>query len=150
STYRKLMLAALARFLRVPYVVHVHSGRFDKFWQTARPRLAAAIDYFFENASAIIVLGEYWANVVCDRVPAARGKPFVLANATSASPTDCVPSGDGRVRITFLGKIGPNKGTRQLIEALATLKDRSDWTAAICGNGAVEEGRDLAERLGIA
>jgi glycosyltransferase involved in cell wall biosynthesis len=150
STYRKLTLAALARFLRIPYVVHLHSGRFDKFWQAAGPRLAAAIDYFFENASAIIVLGEYWARVVCDRVPAARGKTVVLANATLPSPSDRVPSGDGRVRITFLGKIGPNKGTRQLIEALATLKDRSDWNATICGNGAVEESRNLAKRLGIA
>jgi glycosyltransferase involved in cell wall biosynthesis len=150
SAYRKLVLAALARLLRIPYVVHLHSGRFDQFWRTAGPRLAGAIDYFFENASAIIVLGEYWANVVCDRVPSARGKTVVLANATLPSPGDCAPSSDGRIRITFLGKIGPNKGTRQLIEALAILKDRRDWTATICGNGDVEESRNLAERLGIA
>jgi glycosyltransferase involved in cell wall biosynthesis len=150
SAYRKLTLAALARLLRIPYVVHLHSGRFDQFWRTAGPRLAGTIDYFFENASAIIVLGEYWASVVSDRVPAARGKTVVLANATLPSPGDCVPSSDGRIRITFLGKIGPNKGTRQLIEALAILKDRRDWTATICGNGDVEESRNLAERLGIA
>jgi glycosyltransferase involved in cell wall biosynthesis len=150
SAYRKLTLAALARWLRIPYVVHLHSGRFDQFWRSARPRLGAAIDSFFENASTIIVLGDYWAGVVCDRVPAARGKTVVLANATLPSPGDRAPSGDGRVRITFLGKIGPNKGTRQLIEALATLKDRSDWTATICGNGAVEESRNLADRLGVA
>lgn len=150
SAYRKLTLAALARWLRIPYVVHLHSGRFDQFWRGAGPRLGAAIDYFFENASTIIVLGDYWAGVVCDRVPAARGRTVILANATLPSSGDRAPSEDRRVRITFLGKIGPNKGTRQLIEALATLKDRSDWTATICGNGAVEESRDHADRLGIA
>src|SRR5262249_1385971 len=71
-------------------------------------------------------------------------------NATLPSPSDREPACDGRVRITFLGKVGPNKGTRQLIEALATLADRSDWTAMICGNGAVDAGRGLANRLGIA
>ena len=150
STYRKMIVAALARRLGIPYVVHVHSGRFDQFWQAATPRLASAIDRLFANSSAVIVLGEYWAGVVSDRVPAARDRIVVLANATLPSPSDCEPASDGRVRITFLGKIGPNKGTQQLIEALATLADRSDWTATICGNGAVEESRDLANRLGIA
>ena len=150
SAYRKMILAAFARRLGVPYVVHLHSGRFDQFWRAARPRLAAAIDRLFANSSAVVVLGEYWANLVSERVPAARDKTIVLANATLPSPSDCEPASDGRVRITFLGKIGPNKGTQQLIEALATLADRSDWTATICGNGAVEESRDLANRLGIA
>jgi glycosyltransferase involved in cell wall biosynthesis len=150
SAYRKLMLAALARHLGVPYVIHLHSGRFDQFWRTAGPRLAAMIDKSFGGAGAVIVLGKYWARVVCERVPAVQSKTFVLANATAPSVGSFVPASDGRARITFLGKIGPNKGTRQLIEALAALKHRSDWTAIICGNGAVEESRDLAGRLGIA
>jgi glycosyltransferase involved in cell wall biosynthesis len=150
STYRKVILAGLARRLGIPYVVHLHSGRFDQFWRAARPRLAAAIDRLFANSSAVIVLGKYWASLVSDRVPAAREKTIVLANATLPSLSDCEPANDGRVRITFLGKIGPNKGTQQLIEALAILADRSDWIATICGNGAVEESRNLANRLGIA
>jgi glycosyltransferase involved in cell wall biosynthesis len=150
SAYRKLILAAMARRLGIPYVIHLHSGRFDQFWRTAGPRLAQAIDEAFANASAIIVLGQYWASIVGERVPGGRGKIIVLANATRPSQGDCVPASDDRVRITFLGKIGPNKGTQQLIEALAALKHRNNWTATICGNGTVEESRDLAEKLGIA
>jgi glycosyltransferase involved in cell wall biosynthesis len=150
SAYRKMMLAALARRAGIPYVVHLHSGRFDQFWRAASPKLAGAIDRLFANSRAVIVLGEYWARVVCRRVPEARHKTIVLPNATLPSPCEREPARDGRVRITFLGKIGPNKGTRQLIEALATLVDRSDWTAMICGNGAVEDARNLANRLGIA
>jgi glycosyltransferase involved in cell wall biosynthesis len=150
STYRKLMLAALARRLGIPYVIHLHSGRFDQFWRTVGPRRAAAIDKCFGRAGAVIVLGEFWADVVGERVPAARDKTFVLANATRSSLGDPVPAPDGAVRITFLGKIGPNKGTPQLIDALAALKHRDDWIATICGNGAVDESRDLARRLAIA
>jgi len=150
SAYRKMMLAALARRLGVPYVVHLHSGRFDQFWRTASPRIATAVDRLFANSHAIIVLGEYWAGVVSERVPTARRKTFVLANATPPSPCEREPADDGRVRITFLGKIGPNKGTRQLIEALATMAGRNDWIATICGNGDVDEARALADKLGIA
>jgi glycosyltransferase involved in cell wall biosynthesis len=150
SAYRKITLAALARWLGIPYVVHLHSGRFDQFWRAAGPRLAAAIDRLFARSRAVIVLGEYWAGVVSERVAAAHRKTIVLANATLPSTCDCEPASDGRVRITFLGKIGPNKGAPQLIEALATLTDRSDWIATICGNGAIDESRNLATRLGIA
>src|SRR5215470_5883879 len=32
STYRKATLARFARYLSIPYVVHLHGSRFDKFW----------------------------------------------------------------------------------------------------------------------
>ena len=41
SAYRKMTLAALARWLGVPYVVHLHSGRFDGAGQSWRPRPAS-------------------------------------------------------------------------------------------------------------
>jgi len=150
SAYRKMILAALARQLRIPYVVHLHSGRFDKFWWGAKPTVAKAIDRLFENSSAIVVLGEYWARVVSDRVPASRGKTTVLPNATLPGSSDRRSRQDGRVRIAFLGKIVESKGAPQLIEALGQLADRDDWIATICGNGAVGQSRELAQRLGIA
>ena len=39
SVYRKALLAAVARKLGIPYVVHLHNGAFDRFWQSAGPRL---------------------------------------------------------------------------------------------------------------
>lgn len=150
SAFRKAMLGRRAKRLGIPYVVHLHSGRFDRFWETAGPRLAAAINRLFAESHAIIVLGEYWAGVVSGRVPSAGAKIIVLPNATAPRPCDREPTNNGQVRITFLGKLGPNKGTRPLIEALASLRDRTDWTATIGGNGAVKESRDFAAGLGIA
>jgi glycosyltransferase involved in cell wall biosynthesis len=150
SALRKAMLGRCARRLGVPYVVHLHSGRFDRFWQAAGPRFAAVINRFFAESDAIIVLGQYWADMVVSRVPSARAKIVVLPNATAPQSRDCKPTGGGHVRITFLGKLGPNKGTPVLLQALAGLRDRMDWIATIGGNGAVEESRALAERLEIA
>jgi glycosyltransferase involved in cell wall biosynthesis len=150
SVFRKAMLARFAKRLGIPYVVHMHSGRFDQFWKDAGPRLAVAIDRLFADSNAIIVLGKYWTNMVTSRVPSAGTRIVVLPNATAQQSCDCEPAGNGLVRITFLGKLGPNKGTQLLLEALASLRDRRDWTATIGGNGAVEESRVFAAQLGIA
>jgi glycosyltransferase involved in cell wall biosynthesis len=150
SALRKAMLGRCARWLGIPYVVHLHSGRFDRFWPAVGPRFAAAIDRFFAESEAIVVLGQYWVDMIVSRVPSARAKIVVLPNATSPQPRDCKLPGDGQVRITFLGKLGPNKGTPVLLQALAGLRDRTDWVATIGGNGAVEESRALAQKLGIA
>jgi glycosyltransferase involved in cell wall biosynthesis len=150
SAYRKALLGRCAKRLGIPYVVHVHSGRFDRFWTAAGPGLAAAIDRLFAESSAIIVLGKYWADLVASRVPSARGRIVVLPNATAAPKSDRRSTTCGPVRITFLGKLGPNKGTPLLLEALASLSDQGDWTATVAGNGAVEDSRAAAARLGIA
>jgi glycosyltransferase involved in cell wall biosynthesis len=150
SVYRKALLARCAKRSGIPYVVHVHSGRFDRFWIAAGPRLAAVIDRLFAESSVIIVLGKYWADLVASRVPTARGKIVVLPNATAPQRRDRGSTAGGQVRITFLGKLGPNKGTPLLLEALARLRHQGDWKATIAGNGAIEESRAAATRLGIA
>jgi glycosyltransferase involved in cell wall biosynthesis len=150
SALRKALLGRFAKRLGIPYVVHVHSGRFDRFWTAAGPKLAVAIDRLFAESNAIIVLGKFWTNTVTSRVPSAGPKIVVLPNATMPQSRDCEPACNGQVRITFLGKLGPNKGTPLLLEALASLRDRRNWTATLGGNGAVEESRTFAAQLGIA
>jgi glycosyltransferase involved in cell wall biosynthesis len=149
SCYRKTVLGAVARLLRIPYVVHLHGAVFNEFWSAASPRLARAINRLFEQSEHIIVLGRHWAGVVGGRLPNVVHKISVIPNATPPSLLDQIPAKDGRVRITCLGELGQRKGTPQLIEALGRLADRSDWTAIIAGNGKVEESRAAVQRLGI-
>jgi glycosyltransferase involved in cell wall biosynthesis len=84
SVYRKALLAAVARQLGVPYVVHLHSGAFDKFWQSAGPRLDGLIASFLRNSAAIIVLGRYWSELINRRLPGIEDKVVVLPNATAS------------------------------------------------------------------
>jgi glycosyltransferase involved in cell wall biosynthesis len=149
SAYRKMILALFARRLGVPYVVHVHTGRFATFWK-ASP-VAAAIDRFFARSAAIIVLGRPFAEMVMLRLPQLKAKLHVLANATPSPPAKLrdVSRGAG-IHITSLGLLGPNKNTSQLIEALHRLAGRTDWLATIAGDGQVEAARNDVRRLGLA
>jgi glycosyltransferase involved in cell wall biosynthesis len=150
SAYRKLILAAMARFLGIPYVVHLHAGQFDEFWTSAGTYLRRSINRLFVDSAAIIVLGDYGARVILERLPSLRDKITILPNAsTSPSQLNRRRRESERIRITFLGFILAEKGVPQLVEALGKLSHRSDWIATIAGSGEIEQTRSQARRLGI-
>lgn len=151
SVYRKLLIAAIARNSGIPYVVHLHSGRFGRFWTDSGVYLARRIDRLFTDSAAIIVLGQCWARLVVDRLPGVKDKIIVLPNATTVPNGQKRGRADGEpIQITFLGQIRPEKGVPQLIDALGHLSTRSDWFATIAGNGQLDQSRSHAQRLGIA
>lgn len=149
SSYRKVTLGAAARFLGIPYVVHLHGAVFDEFWGAAPPRLAAAIDGLFRHSRRIIVLGNYWAETVRSRIPDAGDRIVILPNATRAASQARIPATDSRVRITSLGQLGERKGTPQLIEALGQLSSKPGWVATIAGDGSVNEARSRIAEIGL-
>lgn len=149
SAIRKAILARVARSLGIPYVVHLHGSRFHQFWDVAGPRARGLVDGMFADSAATIVLGQFWAKLVADHVPAVRNKIVVLPNATAPMRLVREPAVDGRVRISFLGEVGARKGTPQLVQALGQIADRQDWTAVIAGNGALAETTAAAQQLGI-
>ncbi|MBR1213947.1 glycosyltransferase family 4 protein [Bradyrhizobium sp. JYMT SZCCT0180] len=149
SLYRKLMIAALARYFRVPYVVHLHGGRFD--WAKAGRHLARRIEQFFIDSAAIIVLGQCWASHILDRLPSVKDKITILPNTTTLPNGARRDRADGeRIQISFLGHVQPAKGVPQLIEALGKISARADWSATIAGNGELDQSRSHAQRLAIA
>jgi glycosyltransferase involved in cell wall biosynthesis len=136
SAYRKIILGELSRLFGIAYIVHLHGGGFDDWWLRLGVR-GRLIDRLFLNSSAIVVLGDYWAEVVRRRLPAAK-HITVLPNATPR-PTTSKRAGGGMVHISFVGEVGARKGVPQLLEALSRLAERPDWRATIAGNGELEK-----------
>ncbi|MGY8661356.1 glycosyltransferase family 4 protein [Bradyrhizobium sp. UFLA05-109] len=151
GVYRKLFIAAIARHLGIPYVVHLHSGRFGRFWTGSGAYVSRRIDRLFMESAAIIVLGQCWARLVVDRVPDVKGKIIVLPNATTVLDGPKRDRADGEpIQITFLGQVRPEKGVPQLIDALGKLSSRAGWSATIAGNGSLDQSRSHAQQLGIS
>ncbi|WP_417308310.1 glycosyltransferase family 4 protein [Devosia sp.] len=148
STYRKLIIAAFARVLRVPYVLHLHGGNYREFWADSAPLMSRAILSMFNHAAGIVVLGSVWRGFVANRAPAAADRITVVPNA--APQPSLQPDRGDAVHILYLGRLSDMKGVPQLGEALAALKDVPGWRATLAGDGGVEEARHAAQNYDIA
>jgi glycosyltransferase involved in cell wall biosynthesis len=147
SAYRKIILGELSRLFGIPYIVHLHGGGFDDWWLRLGVR-GRLIDRLFLNSSAIVVLGEYWAEVVRRKLAAAP-HIIILPNATPR-PTATERSASGsEVHISFVGEVGTRKGAPQLVEALGRLAERQDWRATIAGNGDIHKTSARLREMGI-
>lgn len=149
STYRKIIIAACARLMNIPYVVHLHSGQYPEFW-TGNNRLRnRLIRRMFSGARRIVVLGKVWRTFVESRVPEVSSAISIIHNASARPSVPRVGGGDV-VHILFLGRITPLKGTPQLFDALDRIRDLPAWRATIAGDGAVDDARAQANDLGLS
>lgn len=149
STYRKIVIAAAARFLGIPYVLHLHGSRYVEFWRGGDSFAQGRIRWMFERAAQVIVLGRVWQDFVTSRAPAAADKIVIVPNAT-AIPTLAQAGGGAHVHILFLGRVGDRKGVPQLIEALGRLAALDNWRATIAGDGDIDKARASVAALGVS
>jgi glycosyltransferase involved in cell wall biosynthesis len=149
STYRKLILARISRICRLPYVLHLHSDQFGQFWDSQGSILKKEIDLMFLRSQKIIVLGNYWKQVVSDRVPDCFAKIVIVPNATRTADFRDPNIMKQAANILFLGRLGPRKGVPELVRALASLGSKSGWRATLAGDGAVSDTRAAVERAGL-
>jgi len=152
STYRKLLLAGIARFTGVPYVLHLHSGQYREFWKTRSQALTGAINALFRSARQIIVLGPAWADLVVEHVPEATCRITVLPNATREPAKSRSLNRGGTeepICILFLGLLNDAKGVPLLLKALGALASDTRWSAVLAGNGDVSGTREAVRILGI-
>lgn len=149
STHRKLFVAALARQLGVPYVLHLHGGNYPDFWKDDGSALSRRIRRMFSGAARVIVLGETWRRFVISRAPEIAGRVVVIPNA-AARPALPHTGGGEVAHILFLGRINDMKGAPQLGEALARMRDLPNWRATLAGDGHVEAARTKATEYGLA
>jgi glycosyltransferase involved in cell wall biosynthesis len=149
SLYRKLILSRWARYCRIPYLLHTHGAGFEEAWPKLPGFLRRATDRMFSESVAIVVLTSTWSQFISDRLPLCANKVTMIPNGTPAIAMVPTVPDNGHVAITFLGELGPRKGTPQLIDALGTLAGRKDWSATIAGNKDIKGTKKRIAELGI-
>lgn len=153
STLRKLHVALLARALRVPFVLHLHDGRFDRFYEDLPGFARRAVRWMFRGADRVVVLGDRWERFVVDELGVARRGVEVICNAVPRPPGQGggPRRRDGPPHLVFLGRLWEPKGVSDLLEALASRRVAAlDWRVTLAGDGDARPYRDRARRLGIA
>jgi glycosyltransferase involved in cell wall biosynthesis len=147
SAARKTFFFIPARLLGKKVILHFHSFSPET---TTRSRFAPLYRFLFDRADAVIVLSETWKRTVGEIT---RNKAIHIVNNPSpirAHAADMEGISPTRT-ILFAGTLNARKGFRDLIRAFAMVRDAGPgWTLVLAGNGEIEEGRRLANELGVA
>lgn len=151
STLRKVLFASLCRTASLPYVIHLHGGLYREFHASLPGYLQNVVRTFFIKAERVIVLGSLWRDFVINEIGVDPSRVVILPNAV-AGPTEYRSRQPVlEPRFLFLGRLGTQKGTPELLQALADPQVRAlDWQATIAGDGDVEELRKAVTRAGLA
>jgi glycosyltransferase involved in cell wall biosynthesis len=151
STVRKICLVWLIAKFKVPIVLHLHDGTYDRFWNKIPPAFRRKIVRMFSRASQVVVLGQVWKDWVCRELGVPSERVHILMNAVQGPPALHPVRERRRCRIVFLGRVIANKGVGELLEALGSAAVRAlAWDAVLVGAGDLARYQTMAREAGIA
>jgi glycosyltransferase involved in cell wall biosynthesis len=153
STVRKTAMLWTCRLLRIPTVLHLHSGFYPDFLARSPTIVKALLRRTFSTADVVIVLGSVWQDFVHSELKVPTERIAVLPNG-SPGPTSLgapLARNGAPLKMLFLGRMGRRKGVPEILKALASahLRDKL-WTARLVGDGDLATYRSQAESLGIS
>lgn len=148
STLRKVLLSTLLRLLGVPYVVQIHSGRYQQFWNSMPKIGRICTRPLFHNASRTLILGHTFHDFVTDEIGVDAERVVVVPNGVPVPAT--IPQQRSTIpTVLFLGRLDHNKGYQDVLAALDRCTDL-DWSAVLMGNGETEQAKELVEQYGLS
>ena len=148
SFWRKAMFIVPARLIGVPYLLHMHGGRFLEFYRDGSvPGRRAFLRWIYRGASRVIVLSEEWRAIVASVEPACR---FAVIPNPVEIPAWCARPGDSPPQVLFLGALEERKGVHDLLHAWPQVVARHPGARLVlAGSGSDPRVSALARRLGV-
>jgi len=147
SFWRKATLATICRVFGVKTILHLHGGRFMRFYgEESGNFVKRCITHVFDRADHIIVLSPQWKQDISAFT--SNQNVTVIYNAVRVPESSRRP--DPEPRIAFLGRLGRNKGIYDLLQALQRVKTvipACKLDAA--GDGELQKARKYADDLGL-
>lgn len=150
--WESAVYALLSRWLGRKVLVQIHSGEFGGWYEGHGVTGRWAIRQGLRAASEVLVLSEYWKDLVAGLVP---GRPVrVVPNGVEAPEHVPARSPNGVIRVATIGTLGRHKGHFEILEAAARLRGTPvrfvvAGPDATSGRGDGEAVRRRAAELGL-
>ena len=148
SFWRKAAFMSIALILRVPFLLHLHSGGFPDFYRKeCGPVARRAIRFFLNRSACLIVLSSQWNALLKGMTTNTHAR--IIPNFVQA-----LEAGQTRARaewtILFLGRLNREKGLFDLLQAMSAIKDDFPLLRLeVGGEGSEKPVREAASRLNI-
>ncbi|OMC49351.1 hypothetical protein A5745_06590 [Mycobacterium sp. IS-2888] len=144
SVVRKAVPLFIARLRGVPTIVHCHSSHFFTWLDELPPLLRRAVRAAL-HADYSVVLGQSHLRESCVRLGFDESNTRVLYNPVVMPAIAPAPRPRGPVRVVSLGRLGPNKGSYDLVRAIGMLPNdiRANLRVTLAGDGEVDQVREF-------
>lgn len=148
SFWRKALLILFARLAGVPYVVHLHCGKFLDFHARGRTLRRRAIDQVLAGARQVIALSPQDQEALVRLAP--RASVMHLPNPVGVPPARARLTADPPT-VLFLGVLREEKGVYDLLQAWARVgRAHPRARLVLGGDGERDAVAARARALGIA
>lgn len=145
SFWRKCTFMVPAIALRVPVLLHLHSGQFDVFERDLGPVRRRVVRWALDHATVVIVLSPSWRRWV-ESVSTNQWVEVVPNPVLPVPPSSTTRNPNV---VLALGRLGHHKGSYLLLEAAARLAGRHRVTLRMAGDGDLEGVVARAAELGV-
>lgn len=143
SAKRKLLYFFPAHFFRKKIIVHFHAFSPDTTINSSKQWIYR---YMFSRAKRVIVLSITWKDAVYNAFKIDNIE-VVYNPCTTVISEQKYPK---QKHILYAGTINARKGYADMIRAFAKIANlHKDWKIVFAGNGEIEQGKTLAQELGI-
>ena len=150
SVLRKGIIVHLGARLGLPVILHLHGPDLEMLHRRLPPLGQRLLTRTLVRAQRVVVLGDYWRRVTIDQFGVDAARVVVLPNGIAAPADVPAKRAPRSCRILFLGRIDPEKGLPELLDALADQRLAGlEWSVRIAGGGAVHSFEKQAVALGL-
>lgn len=145
SCLRKSTLGLTCWLLRMPFVIHLHGGRFSIFHDTELGPIGRSfVDFVFRRAASVIALSQTWQHWLKKTIN--LKKVTIVFNGVPTYTTSLKDT--SKPTILFLGRLSTNKGTGELITAMIDVMQKfPNSVLELGGDGDIETYRLQASGL---
>ena len=131
-------------------ILHCHGAEYQTFFNRSRGIRRRLIRIFLRLSSSLIVLSDEWARFFREDVMLEKHQLHVMKNPV-VLPEISVKHSTSPFILSFSGRIGPRKGTWDLLDAIALLKEKgvANHRLVVTGDGEVAKARRLVSEKGL-
>ena len=144
SAHRKKVFLYLAKLFRKKIILHFHPSNEKFLFESSNRQLYKKL---FSQADVVLVLSEQWKRWIKEALELTENIK-VLYNPCPVVNRNLKYR---KKQILFAGSIIQRKGYKVLLKAFAKIAENyPDWCVVFAGNGEIEEGRKMADVLGLS
>lgn len=150
STFRKGMYIRKAKKWGKKVIIHVHGGGFLAFYQNCNEKQKAKVLSILKSADMIIALSEDWKAKFKDTFGELNYRVLQNGVNTEYLKEAITPPSDTHSGFLALGRMCQNKGTYDLLEALAEAKKViPEVKCYFAGDGDIERVKAIVKEKGL-